>query len=124
MNIVHALTLFTLAFFMLLFTRRFKILNEQHYLLLGTLTLLITIVYFIPVLIVCYSAYSHGVESENHSSRGGTTRFFDMVFYIFMKSEMGVAGFVLACVIHAQLYFLLFVNMWCAAHIKDLCDKI
>lgn len=31
MNIVHALTLLTLAFFVILFTRKFKILNEQHY---------------------------------------------------------------------------------------------
>lgn len=68
---------------------------------MGALTLLITVVYFIPVLIICYTAYSHGVESENFSHKGGMTRFFDMVFYIFMKSDSGIAGFVLACLIHA-----------------------
>ena len=32
MNIVHALTLMSLGFFVLLFTRKFKMLNERHYL--------------------------------------------------------------------------------------------
>lgn len=31
MNIVHALTLLSLGLFIVLFTRRFKILNEKHY---------------------------------------------------------------------------------------------
>ena len=30
-NIVHALTLMSLGFFVLLFTKKFKILNEKHY---------------------------------------------------------------------------------------------
>ena len=124
MNIAHALTMLTLGFFVVQFTRKFKILNEKHYLQMGALTLIITLVYFVPVFFICYTAYSHGQESENFSHRRGVTRFFDMVFYIFMKSEMGIAGFVLAVIIHAQLYMLLFVMMWCAAHIKDICDKV
>ena len=57
MNIVHGLTLLSLAFFVILSTRKFKILNESHYMQLFCLTVVITIVYFIPILYIggrCY----------------------------------------------------------------------
>ena len=91
---------------------------------LGVMSIVITVVYLIPVMIVAYNAYSHATTSEKNAHKGGLTRFFDMVFYIFMRSELGVLGFVLAIVIHVQLYFLLFVMMWCAAHVKDISDKV
>jgi hypothetical protein len=89
-----------------------------------TITIVITLVYLIPVVIVSYSAYSHNTASEKNTHKGALGRFFDMVMYIFMRSELGVAGFVTACAIHFQLYILLFVMMWCSAHVKDIADKV
>ena len=57
-NIIHALTMISLAAFLILFTRRFRILDEKHYAQLTLLTMIITIIYFLPVLIVAYKAWS------------------------------------------------------------------
>ena len=99
-NIVHALTLISLAVFVVLATRKFKILDEKHYWQLVVLTAAILFVYFIPVAITCYRAYSDNVSSEHSSSKGAISRFFDMLFYILIKTEMGYAGFFLAIIIH------------------------
>ena len=124
MNIAHAITLISLGIFVVQFTRKFKILNEKHYLQLGVMTIVITLVYFIPVLIVAYNANSQNNQSEKNAHKGAISRFFDMLFYVFMRSELGVAGFILAILIHFQLYLLLFVMMWCASHVKDISDKV
>ena len=42
---------------MLLFTRKFKILNEVHYAQLMLAAVLITVVYFIPVVYIAYQAF-------------------------------------------------------------------
>jgi len=47
-----------------------------------------------------------------------------VLFYIILKSEQGVAGFVLACIIHLQLYMLLYDMMWCALHTKEIVQKM
>ena len=57
-NIIHALTLISLAAFLILFTKRFRILDEKHYVQLSLLTLVITIIYFLPVLLVVFKAWS------------------------------------------------------------------
>jgi len=99
-NIVHALTLLSMAFFVVLFTRKFKLLNNSHYLQLGVLTLVITLVYFLPIIIIGFKAFSDYRTSERAHHKGGVTRFFDIVFYIILKSEQGIAGFILAVIIH------------------------
>ncbi len=58
MNIFHALTLLSLAFFIVLFTRKFKILNEKHYMQLGLLTFIITLVYFLPIVYISVRAWT------------------------------------------------------------------
>ena len=99
-NIVHALTLMSLGFFVLLFTRKFKILNENHYKQLGVLSILITIVYFLPVVLVAWRAWNDATTSEKLAHRGAIRRFYDMVFYIFLRSAMGLGGVILATIIH------------------------
>lgn len=99
-NIVHALTLLSMALFVVLFTRKFKVLNNSHYMQLGVLTLVITLVYFLPIAIIAGKAFSDSQTSERAHHKGGATRFFDIVLYILMKSEQGVGGFLLAVVIH------------------------
>lgn len=124
MNIVHALTLMCLGFFVLLFTRRFKILNERHYWQLGLLSVAITIFYFLPVVLVAMRAWSDATNSVTSAHKGAIHRFYDMLFYILLRSAMGIAGFVLTSLIHLQLYCLVFVMMWCAGHIKEIADKV
>ena len=64
-NIVHSLTLFSLGSFVILFTRRFKILNQSHYVKLGVLAAIITVVYFIPLIFISFKAWSDStVENE------------------------------------------------------------
>ena len=123
-NIVHALTLFTIALFIVMFTRKFKILNQSHYCQLGVLSLILTIVYLLPLILVVYHAYADARDSETAGHRTAMNRFFDIFIYIILKSEQGVGGFVLAVLIHAQLYALLFVMMWCALHIREIADNM
>jgi len=52
---------------------------------LGLLTIVITIVYFLPVLYVSYRAWSDASASDQ--DQGALKRFFDMVFYILLRSE-------------------------------------
>lgn len=99
-NIVHALTLLTLAFFVVLFTRKFKILNDSHYMQLSVLSILLTIVYVLPVAIVCYCTYTDARDSAKAAYKGAAMRFFDLLVYIILKSEQGVPGFILAVAIH------------------------
>lgn len=52
------------------------------------------------------------------------TRFFDMFLFVLMKTEMGLGGFLLAILIHLQLYGLVFIMMWCASHVKEIADRM
>lgn len=91
---------------------------------LGVLAVVITIVYVLPVAFICFRTYSDAHTSETAAHKGAFTRFFDLLVYTVVKSEQGAGGFVLAVVIHVQLYGLLFVMMWCALHIRDIADKM
>mmetsp|Transcript_33356 Transcript_33356/g.43938 ORF Transcript_33356/g.43938 Transcript_33356/m.43938 type:complete len:110 (+) Transcript_33356:299-628(+) len=62
-NIVHALTLLSLALFVVLFTRKFRILNESHYMQLGVLSMALTVVYLLPIGYIGYHAYVDARDS-------------------------------------------------------------
>ena len=64
------------------------------------LSIAITIVYFLPVLLVAYRAWSDATFSEKNGHKGAIRRFYDMLFYILLKSTMGLGGFVLTSLIH------------------------
>ena len=100
MNIIHALTLMCLGFFVLLFTRKFKILNQRHYMQLGMLTIAITIIYFLPIVLISWRAWNDATTSEKAAHKGAISRFYDMIFYILLRSAMGLGGFLLATIIH------------------------
>ena len=57
LKVFHALTLASLALFVIMFTQKFRILNEKHYAQLMLAAVLITVVYFIPVVYVAYTAF-------------------------------------------------------------------
>ena len=85
---------------------------------------MITLVYFLPVILVAWRAWNDASTSEKNAHKGAISRFYDMIFYIFLKSAMGMGGIILAIIIHFQMYMLVFVMMWCASHIKDISDKV
>lgn len=113
-NVMHALTLLSLGIFVAITTRKFKILNSKHYKQLGVLTVLITIVYFLPIIILTYKAYDDSTSSERQAHKGAYKRFSDMLFYILIRSELGVWGLLFAALIHFQLYMIVFGMLWCA----------
>ena len=86
-NIVHALTLLSLAFFVVLMTRRFKILNDSHYMQFGVVSILLTVVYVLPLVIIIYCTYKDAKNSSTASHRGAANRFFDLLFYTVVKSD-------------------------------------
>lgn len=88
------------------------------------LSILITVVYFLPIALVTWRAWSDATQSEKAAHKGAISRFYDMLFYIMLRSAMGLGGFVLTSLIHVQLYCLVFVMMWCASHIKEIADKV
>ena len=57
-NVIHAATLLSLGIFLVLVTRKFSILNSKHYKQLLCLTVMITVIYFLPIVILSRKAYS------------------------------------------------------------------
>lgn len=124
MNIVHSLTLMSLGVFMLLATRRFKVLNRSHYVQLAVLSVAITIIYFVPIVFIAMRAYTDTITSSISRAKSGYQRFFDVLLYILLRTDMGIGGFLLAFLVHVQLYMLVFAMMWCASHVKDIVERV
>ena len=112
-NMVHAVTLLSLGIFVTLTVRKFRILNSKHYKQLGCLTVLITIIYFLPLAILSYKAWSDATMSAKNAHKGALKRFIDMLIYLLIKSEQGVVGMLIATAIHFCLYLLVFSMLWC-----------
>ena len=99
-NVIHALTLISLSFYIVLLTRKFKILNESHYKQFVVLAIVITIVYLLPIAIITYRAYAGARDSSTAGHKGTVARFTDLLLYVIVKSDQGVGGFVLGVLIH------------------------
>ena len=112
-NMAHAMTLMSLGIFVTCTVRKFQILNTKHYKQLGCLTVMITIIYFLPIAILSYKAWSDATKSELNSHKGALRRFMGMVFYLMNKSEQGVWGILFSTIIHFCLYLLVFAMLWC-----------
>ena len=67
---------------------------------MGILSFLLTVVYFVPIVIVCYYTYTDARDSSTAGHKDGVRRFFDLVVYIVAKSDQGPIGFVFAAMIH------------------------
>ena len=122
-KVVHALTLLSLALFIIKVTGRFKILNFSHYVQLGVLAILLSVVYFIPVLVIAHMAYSDYQQSEV-PEKGAMSRFADILFLMMRRTDLGIGGIVFAIIIHIQIYFLLFWMAWCASHVRDIVERV
>lgn len=57
MKVVHALCLASIGAFMVLYTRKFKVLNERHYYQVLSMTVFVTIIYVLPLFYICYVSY-------------------------------------------------------------------
>jgi len=57
MKVVHALCLASIGLFMVIFTRKFKVLNKSHYYQILALTVLVTLIYIWPVVYIGYVSY-------------------------------------------------------------------
>lgn len=60
---MHAISLACIGVFMVLFTRKFKVLNKTHYHQMMTMTVVVTILYILPVFQICYKSYSDAATS-------------------------------------------------------------
>ena len=127
MKIVHALSLASIAFFVFLSARRFKLLNYSHYLQLLLASLLITVLYFIPLVYLLFKAfmivqpYTPGAGSlHNGGWKYEMRHFANWGFMILKRSDLGTFGLFMSALIHLQIYTLLYVMMWCAYHVKNI----
>lgn len=121
-NMIHAATLVSLGVFVTLIVRKFQILNSKHYKQLGFLTVLITIIYFLPLVFLAYKAWTDATMSTRNAHKGAFKRFADMLIYLLLKSEQGLAGTLIAAAIHFCLYLLVFGMLWCTYQVKELLD--
>ena len=80
--------------------------------------------FLLPLVIVCYCAYSDARNSSNASHKDPYMRFFDFLVYIIVKSDLGAIGFSMARMIHVELDGLLFVMILCADHINDIASSL
>ena len=120
MKIVHAITLVCVATFLILFTNRFKMLNENHYVAILALVVFVTIAYFVPVVYVGYRAYTADGDRFNKYSdqslkadmkdwEKALLRFGDWFYMIIKRSDLGKFGLFFSFIVHVQIYVLLFI---------------
>ena len=121
-NMIHAATLLSLGVFVTLIVRKFQILNSKHYKQLGFFTVLITIIYFLPIVFLSYKAWTDATISAKNAHKGAFKRFADMLIWLLLKSEQGFVGMIVAAVIHFCLYLLVFGMLWCTYQVKELLD--
>lgn len=67
MKVVHALTLASISAFITMFTCYRRTLNQMHYLQLLAISLVVSILYFVPLVYIAYLAYDPVRISENGS---------------------------------------------------------
>ena len=117
MKVVHAVTLGCIAGFITLFTCRKRTLNQMHYMQLLIISLIVSIMYFVPLIYVCYMSFDPSLEggetafqsSEKSSWEKAMVRFASWFFMILERSDLGKFGLVISIAIHLQLYGLLLV---------------
>ena len=97
MKVVHALSIGSIAVATLIMTRKFKMLNGSHYCQLMTMSLLVTILYFVPILYVGWIGYTEVGEGYVTKAKWESSilRFADWFYMIMKRTDMGMAGFII-----------------------------
>ena len=117
MKVVHALSLGSIAVATLALTYKFKMLNGSHYCQLMTGSILVTILYFIPILYIGWIGYQEVGDGFMTKAKWESSilRFADWFYMIMIRSDLGFVGFAISVLIHVQIYGILCVMLWCAS---------
>jgi uncharacterized membrane protein YhaH (DUF805 family) len=131
MKVVHALCLASIGVFMVVFTRKFKVLNKSHYHQILALTVLVTVIYIFPIIYICYVSYKdagmsflgyHAILQGNDRPQWeiAVTKFVDWMIMIIYRSDFGWFGFICSVFLHVQTYIMLFVMQCCASQVDEI----
>ena len=99
MKVVHALSIGSISMATLVMTNRFKMLNDSHYYQLMTVSVLVTILYFIPILFIGWIGFTE-IEDQKSKLESSVLRFADWFYMIMLRVDMGVVGIVISILIH------------------------
>jgi hypothetical protein len=111
MKIVHALTLATISAFILVFTCRFRTLNQMHYVQLLVISLVVSLLYFLPLIYIAWLAFQEvgsNFEADAFEEQGqdyaewekATMRFADWFFMLLERSDLGKGGIIVSLLVH------------------------
>lgn len=130
MKIVHALTLGSIAAFVTLSTCRYRSLNQMHYAQLLIVSLICSILYFLPLVYIAYMSYDPEYAETTFSTKAqaewekALIRFADWFYMLLERSDLGQVGIWVSFLVHFQIYCMLLIMQWCAWHIKRIQAKI
>ena len=100
----------------------------MHYMQLLIVSLLVSVLYFLPLIYVAYMSYDPSLASdqtvfeskEESSWERAMVRFASWFFMMLERSDLGKTGVAISIAVHVQLYGLLLVMQWCAWHMRTL----
>lgn len=100
----------------------------MHYMQLLIVSLLVSVLYFLPLIYVAYMSYDPSLASdqtvfeskEESSWERAMVRFASWFFMMLERSDLGKIGVAISIAVHVQLYGLLLVMQWCAWHMRTL----
>ena len=77
-------------------------LNDRHYCQLMTLAIVVTILYFLPILYIGWVGYKDAGDAyrDNAKWENAVLRFADWFYMIMLRTDIGVAGLVISALIH------------------------
>ena len=111
MKIVHAATLATISLFVVVFTCRFRTLNQMHYVQLLIISLLVSVLYFVPLIYVAWLSLQEvgsefekdAFEEQGHdlaSWEKAAFRFADWFYMLTERSDLGSGGLFVSAFVH------------------------
>ena len=99
MKVVHAITLACISGFIVMFSCRYRSLNQLHYLQLLVISLLVSLLYFLPLIYIAYISYDSkqmngdesALDTENKRAEWekAMIRFADWFFMLVKRSDLG-----------------------------------
>ena len=128
-KIAHSFTLMLLAIFIVKLTSENKLLSTILYTKLLVAAVVVTLIYFVPVVVICVCAYKDAGESyfKNkftsqadymmHSDKpdyhiAALSRYADWMIMLMKRTDFGLTGLCFQILIQIQIYVLLFFLQW------------
>lgn len=105
------------------------------------LTLAVTILYIMPIIYIAKVSYSESTfkqtewdyqmmdyrkkyDATDNQHVIALLRFTDWLLMTLIRSDMGLAGFLIAIVLHSQIYVSLFALQWCAHNVNKIAGQM